>query len=671
MKVAVLFVRVSTDKQRLESQIEALKRAALVDGYHENQFVIIGKKESAVKLDEAEREGLNELKECIAANDVDCVYVFELSRLSRRPMVLYSLRDLFLAEKIQLKCLSPQFTLLTEDRSRFDSMSSLVFSIFGTYGEQEAVEKKERFHRGKMQLANEGKFAGGRVPYGYMVDYAKNKLIVVNDEEADVIRLIFNLYDAGVSVPKITAELRERGIRYSTFSGNVRGKERDFDVHFIHQLLTNELLTGRPFKGPNSSFERRYPPIISEEQFDRCRIIAADKNTRPDTSRRIYYAHRLITCQECGYKFSGSGLKIGYRCYNAGMPQTQRKYNYMSTKPECNNRLNISVNVMDSLAWHVAQLAECEYIVNAAEKDKNDYESKVADLKQKMVTISKKLDELGEKRDRIVSLYLDGDIDEKRKTAEFAKLEVERNDLNKQKITAHNDISHFEELISGLSKIYNFDLESVESTYSNLDKILAIRDALANIDSDFERYKLCQKHIQEILIDKATIQYKFKTERIGTKQAFARFIRLILYSGETHYFYFLPFDGHNGHFINSNKDGDVLDNAEIPILRRYVDTSKVKQREKRAAKIKEKYDSMYSPDKHYIKGVCAMASYFSVANATMSRWISTGFFNEAISQFDKKTKILDVEKALELMRKSDNVWIKKILDHMNDKNLGQ
>lgn len=95
MKKAVLFVRVSTEKQTLESQIAALKRTASIDGYGDNDIIVIAKKESGVKLKEAEREGLNELKSVIEQNDVDCVYIFELSRLSRDPMTLYSVETRF------------------------------------------------------------------------------------------------------------------------------------------------------------------------------------------------------------------------------------------------------------------------------------------------------------------------------------------------------------------------------------------------------------------------------------------------------------------------------------------------------------------------------------------------------------------------------------------------
>ena len=135
----ILFTRVSTEQQHLESQEDSLRRAAIFDGWSEADMKVIGKKESAIKLEEEEREGLKELDAELAKGDVDTIYIFELSRLSRRPDVLFKKRKEFLEAKVQLKCLNPSFNLLTPDRTQYDSNAALVFSLFATMAEQEMV----------------------------------------------------------------------------------------------------------------------------------------------------------------------------------------------------------------------------------------------------------------------------------------------------------------------------------------------------------------------------------------------------------------------------------------------------------------------------------------------------------------------------------------------------
>ena len=149
MAKAVLFIRVSTEKQDTESQKDALIHYALADGFAQEDIVYIERKESGYKLDEDEREGIAELYETMESMDVADVYVWELSRLSRRPKVLYSIRDKFFEKKIQLHCQEPSFTLLHKDRSGYDSNANILFSLFGAMAEQEVIEKKARFARGK------------------------------------------------------------------------------------------------------------------------------------------------------------------------------------------------------------------------------------------------------------------------------------------------------------------------------------------------------------------------------------------------------------------------------------------------------------------------------------------------------------------------------------------
>ena len=94
MKKTILFARVSTQQQTLESQIVELQNEASRWGYSSKQQVLIQMKESAVTLDTEERQGIRMLKEAIETDSsIDSVIIFEISRLSRRPKVLYEVRD--------------------------------------------------------------------------------------------------------------------------------------------------------------------------------------------------------------------------------------------------------------------------------------------------------------------------------------------------------------------------------------------------------------------------------------------------------------------------------------------------------------------------------------------------------------------------------------------------
>lgn len=666
MKKAVLFVRVSTEKQTLESQIEALKRTAFIDGYSDSDLIVIAKKESGVKLKESEREGLNELKSVIIENDVDCVYIFELSRLSRDPMTLYSVRDkIFKDNKVQLKCLKPTFSLLEEpERTKFDAMGSLVFSIFGCFAEQEVVEKKERFHRGKAQKAIEGKYSGGTVPYGYEIDANKDNLLVINQDEADIIHTIFDLYEAGYSLSRISQELRERGLKYQNYVNKKRSPEKDFGIWFVHQILTAELLTGRKTKGATASFARSYPAIISEAQFDRCRKIADDNNTSFGKVERIFLAKGLIRCPECGANFRAYSSKIHYSCPNALMSSNVRRLNNLEDRRLCSNNICISISAMDALLWHVAVMKECEYMLGSAISDKSEFEHQIAILKEKIDAIQPRLDDIAGKRSRIVDAFIEGEITKETELKKFAELDEQKQDILRQTVEYEQKVEYFQSRIADIMNFYSMESIEAGDLADSMENALRVREKIEATATDEEKSRLVHKHIKEVNVEKQTIVYTFNEKKV--KEAPAKYVTITFYDGTQQYFHFLSTDGKGGHWIDSDIDGNVLGDLPINIERKITDQTKLRRRAKEKERKKAAFESIYSPDRLYLYGCREMAEYLCLSKNSIQRFCKEGFFKDALSKYDKKTYILDAERALEIMRASEEAWIKKAVQNFDE-----
>ena len=666
MKKAVLFVRVSTEKQTLESQIEALKRTAFIDGYSDSDLIVIAKKESGVKLKESEREGLNELKSVIIENDVDCVYIFELSRLSRDPMTLYSVRDkIFKDNKVQLKCLKPTFSLLEEpERTKFDAMGSLVFSIFGCFAEQEVVEKKERFHRGKAQKAIEGKYSGGTVPYGYEIDANKDNLLVINHDEADIIHTIFDLYEAGYSLSRISQELRERGLKYQNYVNKKRSPEKDFGIWFVHQILTAELLTGRKTKGATASFARSYPAIISEAQFDRCRKIAEDNNTSFGKVERIFLAKGLIRCPECGANFRAYSSKIHYSCPNALMSSNVRRLNNLEDRRLCSNNICISISAMDALLWHVAVMKECEFMLGSAISDKSEFEHQIAILKEKIDAIQPRLDDIAVKRSRIVDAFIEGEITKETELKKFAELDEQKQAILRQKVEYEQKVEYFQSRIADIMNFYSMESLEAGDLADSMENALRIREKIEATATDEEKSRLVHKHIKEVNVEKQTIVYTFNEKKV--KEAPAKYVTITFYDGTQQYFHFISTDGKGGHWIDSDIDGNVLGDLPINIERKITNQTKLRIRAKEKERKKAAFESIYSPDRLYLYGCREMAEYLCLSKNSIQRFCKEGFFKDALSKYGKKTYILDAERALEIMRASEEAWIKKAVQNFDE-----
>ena len=649
MGKVILFTRVSTQQQHLESQEDSLRRAAIADGFSENDMIVIGSKESAIKLEEEERQGLQELKKVLAKGNVNIIYIFELSRLSRKPKVLYSIRDQLLEAKVQLKCLNPSFTLLNNERTQFDNTASLIFSLFGAMAEQEMIEKKARFHRARRRLAEEGKFNGGRIPFGYRVDKEQGKLIVIDEDDAAIVREVFNLYESGVSQPQLAKEFYRRGDRRITIS-------------FVNNILNNERYTGRKHRYPTGSFERSYPVIITPEQFNRCRKIALMNNTTANKAKSVYYAHKLIKCLQCGCFWSSTRSKAYYHCYDAF--NAMRKYDHYTT-PQCTSRLGISINIMDSILWHLCIKEEVRYIINAANEEVAEYKERIEILNQKLRFINERLHMLDEKKGRVVETYIDGNISKEKRDIKFAEVDQERKNVLLEQAEYTNEKEHLEGLMVNLSARY--DLDDVNNIEGHLERITALQERIAGITSDKERSEIIHRHVKVITVQNREIEYTFG---VGTKIAPARLISITFYRGETEYFYYLPNTGKGGIVLKADADGQVIEKLRFQYLPRFYDEGKKRRHQEERNSIEEELNKLYPADK-YILSYSGLAAFLNTSLSTAHKYgASVGTLLDAQVGIWRKQTVFDKKKVVSILREEakKNVYIKNLWDKMPEEN---
>ena len=541
MAVNVFFLRVSSSHQQLESQFDEVWNYFSKQVNLERESIkVIEYKESGVKLSEEERLGFTDLKELVDTVGVNCIYVSELSRVARTEKVLWSIVDYLARHKIQLKCKNPEFSLLNEDRTEIPFNSRLMISTFGTLATQEAIEKKQRFARGKARKAKEGKFSGGAIPYGYRINKQNDNQIEIDEEgEAKIVREVFDMYERGYSQMQIAKELHERGIK-----GRAVRKTKYFTLSLVHQLLTNELLTGKTIKNKGSSYERRYPPIITEEQFQRCREIANKNNTNISKASRVYYAHGLIICTECNRRFTSTGNKGYYHCKDAY--NYNKKYDGYDGKPMCTNRLCISTNIMDSLLWELATDYESTYILEDAKEKLKDAEENLRITQQKIDALPQQLDGVEKKRQRLLDAYAEG-LNRDKYLEKKRLLEEEVKGLMAKKASYYEVINHYNSLIDEIKRSIevNDSISDWDDVDNYIDKIEMIHQGVESISDDTERSRIIHKHFKSVIIEKTTINYSFRKYPDG-KDVSAKRITITPYLGKPRIFLFVHNDGKGG-----------------------------------------------------------------------------------------------------------------------------
>ena len=200
------YTRVSTamqiDGYSLDAQKSRMKAFADYNGYE-----IVGEYEDAGKSGKSieGRLQFSQMMDDIKSgkDGVSYVLVFKLSRFGRNAADVLSTLQIMQDFGVNLICVEDGI-----DSSK--DAGKLMISVLSAVAEIERENIRVQTMEGRIQKAREGKWNGGFAPYGYKL---VNGELIINEEEAEAIRIIFDQYvktDMGAN--GITKYLEDHGI---------------------------------------------------------------------------------------------------------------------------------------------------------------------------------------------------------------------------------------------------------------------------------------------------------------------------------------------------------------------------------------------------------------------------------------------------------------------------
>ena len=413
---------------------------------------------------------MNELKSHIERGDVSCVFIWELSRLSRRPKVLYSMREYLQENRVQLRCLHPDFTMFRDDFS-LDTNANIIFGLYVSLCENEMAIKKERFHRGKEKNAREGKFSGGRyVKLGYKLD--ENNYFVVDQDSADLVREMFYMYGVKkMSLRDLFNEMKSRGYKKTLTS--------------IRKMLHDVSYCGDPSKGTRgaNSFYRKYPAIVSRELFDTVqKRIDEAKHDNRKTDREIL-GKKIVKCPKCGHAMVMSSLGR-YACNW----HTKRQYVY----DPCDNTCTIDKTTVDKLLWGMSKKIWKWKMREHNDEEKKRMVDEMAVSLEKMKVCDKELAQIETRMKRAKDLYILGDLGDKEFESYRISINGKKIEQAAQKARLEERIAYLNECIVGLNDPEESDIEKAETDFETKDRIVheCIKEIVVDYIDDKKRDKV-------------------------------------------------------------------------------------------------------------------------------------------------------------------------------------
>ena len=356
---AAIYARVSTDAQAKEgdsipAQLDALRKyvrdnqdMVLVDEYVDDGI-------SGTKY--AERDELQRMLSDVKDGKIDILIFTKLDRFYRSIRHYTATQEVLDKYNVGWKAIWEPVYDTTTPAGR------LIVNQMMSIAQFEAENTAQRIKQVFAYKVQQGEVIAGKQPIGYSI---VNKHLVPN-EDAEIIRGLFEYYDRTNSLTKATLWLREHGIHRAKF-------------------MTKEILTNTKYVGIYRDNKHYCEPIIDTELFKRVQI-ELRKNIKQN-QKHTYIFSGMLRCSDCGRKMqafqshNGNGRKTyiypRYRCVSHYL-KTEL---YSCDNSKIINQATLERYLLKNIRHEVENLKLTYELV---ETKKVDNSRKIANLKKRL-----------------------------------------------------------------------------------------------------------------------------------------------------------------------------------------------------------------------------------------------------------------------------------------------
>lgn len=253
----------------------------------------------------AKRDGLLRMLDDCDKGLIDYIIVKSISRFSRNTVDSI--------ETVRRLCEKGIYIFFEEENIDTGKMEGeLLLSILSSLAESESHSIAENNKWSIQKRFQNGTFKIGYTPYGY--DNVNGQM-VVNEEQAVIVKEIFDAVLSGKSPGVIARELNARGVSSKrggtwtghTVNGMIRNEKYTGDV-IMQKTYTDDRFNRHVNRGERTQYLARdhHEPIISHEAFEAANAIinanGLEKGIRKDEEKykNRYAMSGKIICGECG-----------------------------------------------------------------------------------------------------------------------------------------------------------------------------------------------------------------------------------------------------------------------------------------------------------------------------------------------------------------------------------
>ena len=397
---AIGYVRQSTTKQASLVWQEDIIRSEADKRSHRLERIFFDKASGG----NSERTGFSLMKESITTKAVDFLYVWRLDRISRNVSDLLDLYDFCSQYGVTIVSIADPITATGDSLARFQ------ISVIGSVAQlqRELIAENQRI--GLRRKHDLGLHLTARVPFGYR--YISTDQIVIQEEEAEIVRRVYELYLGGIGYKRICSIFAAEGVM-------VRGNP--FRVHNVRSILTNAFYSGY-IDNEFGNIKGIHPSIVTRKMQDDVRKIQQSRHVKKKDFRRHLLTGK-IRCPHCGKNLS---------IHIVGPSRKGRRYNklyyYICPSNSANGKLSCEGIHLRAEQVEVQAVTAVRDFLNDKERLRqiqNQLNNKIAKVRERT---DERTDNIESRKQAALVLFERGKLSAKQLTDELNRLNLYKAD---------------------------------------------------------------------------------------------------------------------------------------------------------------------------------------------------------------------------------------------------
>ena len=342
--------------------------------------------------------------------DINTVIVKDLSRFGRNYIEVGNyIEQIFPLYNIRFIAINDNVDSFKDPKS----VNNVIVPFKNLMNDEYARDISNKVRSVLMTKSLNGEWVGGTCPYGYKKNPENIHQLIIDEEEAPVVRKIFNMALNGDGHIKIAKFLNDNGIlcrkevqRRKKYKLSMNPEEVEAIYHWststIGKMVTSEIYIGnlvwnrtgsisykdhRQIYRPKSEWvivEGTHEGIVSKDDFDKIQKIIEERNHKKKKPEKLTIYKYKIKCADCGRSMCKmEDTRDGRICSNFYCR------NYKTTSGKCTphkiRTADLDSTVIETILMQIKSVLNIEKTIKKIKENKNitnkeEYEYKISKL---------------------------------------------------------------------------------------------------------------------------------------------------------------------------------------------------------------------------------------------------------------------------------------------------